>query len=61
MVIPEPSGTEIEITPEMIEAGLAALHDEPYIELFRGQAVALIEDIIRRTWKAHASGKSPAS
>ena len=42
----------IDITPEMIAAGLAALRAEPFIDLSLSASEDLVRDIFTRIWKA---------
>ena len=53
-------GPKIEITEEMIEAGLEALRAEPFVDLLLSEARNLVVDIIIRTSKVHGNGKSQA-
>lgn len=54
-------GTENPLTPAMVEAGLEALRQEPNIDLRYGQAVDLVEAIIKGALAArHAETASGA-
>ncbi len=48
----------IEITPEMLAAGVEALRNEPLLDCSYGQAVNLAEDVIRRALAAWRERKA---
>jgi hypothetical protein len=61
MVAAAASEREADVTAAMIEAGLGALRREPNVDLYYGQAVDLVEDILRSALAASRSGTSPSA
>ncbi len=49
---PENGQADVEVTPEMIEAGTVALHGSGWLEYHSPSDAALVEDILRAAMRA---------